>query len=62
MSPTDPIVRQIARKEGVDRYDHNAPAEALLRERAKRVAALSDETLDAFEALFKRINGTLAQS
>lgn len=56
---TDPIVRQIARKEGVDRYDHNAPAEVLLRERAKRVAALSDETLDAFESLFKRINGTL---
>jgi len=57
---TDPIVRQIARKEGVERYDHNAPAEVLLRERAKRVAALSGETLDAFEALFKRINGTLA--
>ena len=56
----DPIVRQIARKEGVERYDHNAPAEVLLRERAKRVAALSDETLDAFEALFKRINGTLS--
>lgn len=57
---TDPIVRQIARKEGVERYDHNAPAEVLLRERAKRVAALSDETLAAFEALFKRINGTLS--
>ncbi len=57
---TDPIVRQIARAEGVERYDHNAPAEVLLRERAKRVAALSDETLDAFEALFKRINGTLS--
>ncbi|WP_198666042.1 AAA family ATPase [Tropicimonas sp. IMCC34043] len=57
---TDPIVRQIARQEGVDRYDHNAPAEVLLRERAKRVAALSDETLNAFEALFKRINETLA--
>lgn len=57
---TDPIVRQIARKEDVERYDHNAPAEVLLRERAKRVTALSDETLDAFEALFKRINGTLS--
>ena len=57
---TDPIVRQIARKEGVERFDHNAPAEVLLRERAKRVASLSDETLHAFEALFKRINGTLA--
>ena len=59
---TDPIVRQITRKEDVERYDHNAPAEVLLRERAKRGAALSDETLDAFEALFKRINETLAQS
>ena len=56
---TDPIVRQIAREEDVERYDHNAPAEVLLRERAKRVAALSDETLNAFEALFKRINSTL---
>ena len=56
---SDPIVRQIARKEGVDRYNHHAPAEVLLRERAERVAALSDETLDAFEKLFKRINATL---
>ncbi|MEP4033900.1 AAA family ATPase [Roseibium polysiphoniae] len=60
LTGTDPIVRQIARKESVDRYDHNAPAEVLLRERAKRVAALSEETLDAFEALFKRINETLS--
>lgn len=59
---TDPIVRQIARLEGVERYDHNAPAEVLLRERAKRVAALSDETLNAFEKLFIRINATLSQS
>lgn len=57
---TDPIVRQIARTEGVDRYDHNAPAEVLLRERAERVGVLSDETLNAFEAMFKRINETLA--
>lgn len=60
LSGTDSIVRQIARKEGVDRYDHNAPAEMLLRERAERGAALSKETLDAFEALFKRINATLS--
>ena len=61
LTGADPIVQQIARAEGVPRYDHNAPAEVLLRERAKRVAALSAETLGAFEALFKRINGTLAQ-
>ncbi len=58
----DPIVRQIARLEGVERYDHNAPAEVLLRERADRVAALSNDTLDAFEGLFKRINSTLTKS
>ena len=61
LTGTDPIVQQIARAEGVARYDHNAPAEVLLRERAKRVAALSAETLGAFEALFRRINGTLTQ-
>ena len=55
----DPIVKQIARKEGVDRYNHNAPAEVLLRERARRVAALSEETLRAFQTLFQRINATL---
>ncbi|MFN3577160.1 MAG: hypothetical protein ACK4TJ_09305 [Tabrizicola sp.] len=60
LTGTDPIVQQIARAEGVPRYDHNAPAEVLLRERAKRVAALSDSTLDMFEALFRRINQTLA--
>lgn len=59
LTATDPIVQQIARLEGVGRYDHNAPAEVLLRERAKRVVALSGETLDAFESLFKRINKTL---
>ena len=57
---TDPIVRQIARHEGVERYDHNAPAEVLLRERAERTAALSADTLDAFESLFKRVNATLS--
>ena len=57
---TDPIVRRIARAESVDRYDHNAPAKVLLRERAERVANLSDETLNAFETMFKRINETLA--
>jgi predicted ATP-dependent endonuclease of OLD family len=57
---SDPIVRQIARHEGVARYNHNAPAELLLREKAERVPALSDQSLNAFEKLFRRINGTLA--
>jgi ABC-type transport system involved in cytochrome c biogenesis ATPase subunit len=61
LTGTDPIVQRIARTEGGRRFDHNAPAEVLLRERAQRVAALSSGTLDAFEALFKRINETLAR-
>jgi hypothetical protein len=56
---TDSIVRQIARHVGVERFNHDGPAELLLREKAKRVVALSNETLDAFEALFKSINSTL---
>lgn len=60
LKSTDPIVRQIARHEDGKRYDHNAPAEVLLRQRAERVAALSEGTLETFEALFRRINETLA--
>jgi hypothetical protein len=59
LTGTDPIVHQIARLNGGERFNHNAPAEVLLRERANRVGALSEETLGAFEALFKRINETL---
>jgi len=59
LKSTDPIVRQIARHEDGKRYDHNAPAEVLLRQRAERVAALSEGTLETFEALFRRINETL---
>ena len=57
---TDPIVRQLARHEGVDRFNHDGPAEALLRGKVKLATALSEDTLNAFEALFKRINETLA--
>lgn len=56
----DPIVRQLARHESVDRFNHDAPAEALLRGKVEPSTVLSAETLNAFEALFKRINETLA--
>ncbi len=56
---SDPIVRQIARLEGVKRFNHDAPADALLRDRAKLVPAFCEETLSNFERLFVRINGTL---
>lgn len=56
----DPIVRRIARFEGLDRFNHDAPADALLRDRAKLIPALSEMTLANFEKLFVRINETLA--
>ena len=57
---TDPIVRRIARIEEVDRFNHDAPADALLRDRAKLIPALSEATLSNFEKLFVRINETLS--
>jgi predicted ATP-dependent endonuclease of OLD family len=56
---SDPVVRQIARFEGVHRFNHNAPADALLRDRAKFAASLSEDSLSNFEKLFVRINETL---
>ncbi|GMV42245.1 MAG: hypothetical protein AMXMBFR64_39610 [Myxococcales bacterium] len=55
----DPIVRRLARAEGVDRFDHGRPAEVLLRKTKSVLGKLSKDTLDRFEALFQRINGTL---
>lgn len=60
LSGSDPIVRQIARHEGVDRFNHDAPANALLRSKENVLSKLSEETLAAFEGLFKRVNGTLS--
>lgn len=59
LNGTDPIVRQIARFEGVDRFNHDAPADTLLRAKEIMLTKLSEETLGAFEKLFKRINKTL---
>lgn len=57
----DPIVRRLARLLGVDRYDHGKPASVLLRNPLDFADKLSAATLDAFERLFKRINGTLPE-
>jgi len=56
---TDSIVARIARKEGVDRFDHGRPADVLLRDRDKVLATLSAATFKRFEGLFGRINKTL---
>jgi len=58
---TDPIVRQIARSQNDERYDHNAPADALLRDKLNLVPLFSEATLSNFEKLFVRINDTLSQ-
>lgn len=55
----DPIVRRIARQQGVERFDHGRPADRFLRDRDQILPTLSDETLDNFERLFARINATM---
>ncbi len=60
LNGSDPIVRQLARLEKVDRFNHDAPADALLRDRVGQLSKLNDKTLSNFEKLFTRINNTLA--
>ncbi len=55
----DPIISRIARFLGVDRFDHGRPADALLRSRDKFLPALTADTLNRFEELFKKVNATL---
>jgi hypothetical protein len=55
----DPIVKQLARQAGVDRFDHGKPADALLRDKESLLATLTEDTLVNFEKLFDRLNGTL---
>ncbi|MCC8934850.1 ATP-dependent nuclease [Rhizobium sp. 'Codium 1'] len=57
---SDPIVNQIARIIGERRFDHNKPADYLLRSKDKVLGKLSETTLANFEKLFIRINETLA--
>ena len=61
LSGSDPIVARIARKEGVDRFDHGRPADVLLRDRESVLVTLSEATLKRFEDLFGRINRTLGK-
>jgi ABC-type transport system involved in cytochrome c biogenesis ATPase subunit len=58
----DPIVRRLARLQKMPRYDHGRPAGTLIR-RSSEVfpEGLAPATLERFEAMFKRINGTLPQ-
>lgn len=58
----DPIVARLARNEGVDRFDHGRPADVLLRDRDAILSRLSDATLQRFETLCGRINGTLSKT
>jgi len=59
LTGSDPIVAKIARHLGVDRFDHGRPADVLLRQRDAFLPGLSADTLDRFEALFRRVNSTL---
>ena len=53
----DPIVNRIARAEGVQRFNHNKPAEQLMRD-ATLLDGMSVTTLDNFAKLIQRINST----
>lgn len=59
ISGNGPIVARIARRQGVDRFDHGLPADVFLRDRETVLASLSEQTLGRFETLFERINKTL---
>ncbi len=58
LNGSDQIVNQIARLEGIPRFNHGKPADVFLRNRDKYLDKLSDETLSNFEKLFVRINET----
>jgi predicted ATP-dependent endonuclease of OLD family len=59
LTGSDPIVARLARQKGEKRFDHNKPADYLLRNKDKQLALLSEQTLSNFERLFSRINETL---
>ncbi|MGP1680197.1 MAG: ATP-dependent nuclease [Burkholderiales bacterium] len=59
LNGVDPIVSRIARREGVERYDHGRPADIMLRDREGVLAKLSEATFKRFEDLFERVNKTL---
>jgi len=55
-----PIVKQIDRAEGIDKFDHGKPADFLLRNRDAIFPNLKQGTIDNFNSLFKRLNSLLA--
>ena len=59
LTPNGRIVKRIEAALG-RRYDHYAPAALLLRQQAKWLPKLGDDTLDRFESLFRRVNATLS--
>lgn len=59
---SDQIVCQIARFEGMDRFNHGKPADTFLRNRTVYLDDLSETTLGNFEILFERINATFTES
>ncbi|MBW2303517.1 MAG: AAA family ATPase [Deltaproteobacteria bacterium] len=61
LTGTDPIVHQLARLDGIDRFDHGKPADVLLRDRTSILPNFSKQTFDNFESLFRAVNKTLAQ-
>lgn len=59
LNGTDPIVRKIARHLKIERFDHGRPADFFLRKRDEILPILSEDTLNNFEMLFRKINETL---
>ena len=57
---TDQIIAQIERVYGAA-FDHGRPADTLLRNRDKILPKLNAATVDMFERLITRINGTLGK-
>jgi predicted ATP-dependent endonuclease of OLD family len=55
----EPIVIQIARKEGLERFDHGKPADYFLRNKIEILPSLSPLTLGNFEKLIERVIKTL---
>ena len=59
LNSTEPIVSQLAKILGVDRYDHGRPADVLLKDRDVLLPKFQASTFMNFEALFEKINQTL---
>jgi predicted ATP-dependent endonuclease of OLD family len=58
---SDQIVNQIARLEGIDRFNHGKPADTFLRNRDAYLDKLSEESLTNFATLFTKVNNTFGE-